>query len=124
LLAVPPRSRPQELKISDAADVLQPVVLEQRESGGVVTAVLQALEAAEQKLLASPLPHVADDPAHTRLLLPIIVGNAIECEAVALAKLVLFPARNSLKRRRARLKRPLPASETVSRALVRRAPRS
>ena len=54
----------QRLEVADGADVVEPVVLAQRDPGGVVAAVLEPLEALEQQVLAGSLPDVSDDPAH------------------------------------------------------------
>ena len=58
----------QVLERADGADVVEPVVLEERDPGGVVAAVLQALEAMEQERLALTRSDVSDDPAHGLVL--------------------------------------------------------
>ncbi len=56
-------------EVADGAHRLdQPVVLrEEGEAGGVVPAVLEALEAGEDQLTARPASDVSDDPAHAAL---------------------------------------------------------
>ena len=56
----------QVLEVADGARVLEPVVLEQGDPGRVVAAVLEALEAVEQQVLALTRPYVSDDSAHWR----------------------------------------------------------
>jgi hypothetical protein len=56
--------RLQHLEIADGAHIVDLAVLPQREPGRVVTAVLEALETLEQKVLTGSLPDVSDDPAH------------------------------------------------------------
>src|SRR6185437_9113211 len=58
----------QELEIADRAHILEPAVLAKRNPGGVVTAVLEPLEALKEKLLRGPTTDVSDDPAHPKLL--------------------------------------------------------
>ena len=58
----------QELKIAHGADVLEAAVFAQRETGGVVAAVLEALEAVQQQLLRRTATDISDDPAHPKLL--------------------------------------------------------
>jgi hypothetical protein len=54
----------QVAEVADGADVVEGVVLTQHDPGGVVTAVLEALEAVEKERLACPGPDVSDDSAH------------------------------------------------------------
>ena len=54
----------QELKVPDGADVLEPVVFEERDPRGVVAAVLEPLEALDEKRLRCSRPDVSDDAAH------------------------------------------------------------
>ena len=49
---------------ADRAHVVETISLEQRDAGGVVAAVLQALEALEEQRLALTRPDVSDDSAH------------------------------------------------------------
>ena len=56
----------QSLEIADGPDVIEAVLLEQREPGGVVASVLEALEAAEEKTFRLAPTDVSDDPAHPR----------------------------------------------------------
>jgi hypothetical protein len=58
----------QELEIADCAHVLEPAVLAKRDPGGLVTAVLEPLQALKEKLLRGPTTDVSDDPAHPKLL--------------------------------------------------------
>ncbi len=61
----------QVLEVADGAQVLQPVRFEQRDPGGVIAAVLEALQAVQKQVLALPRPDVSDDPAHvSRLAFP------------------------------------------------------
>src|SRR5262249_2114201 len=52
------------LQVPDRAHVVGAVVLAQGDAGGVVPAVLEAPETAEQKRLRPPRPDISDDPAH------------------------------------------------------------
>jgi hypothetical protein len=61
--AVPARCGLQVLEIADRARITELVVLEQRDPGGVVAPVLEALEAVEEELLALTEADVSDDPA-------------------------------------------------------------
>jgi hypothetical protein len=54
----------EEGEVSHRADVVEPVVLEEREPGRVVAAVLEPLEAVEQKVLRRSPTDVSDDAAH------------------------------------------------------------
>ena len=54
----------QVLEVADGAEVRKPVVLEQREAGRVIAAVLEPLEPAQEKRLRGPRADVSDDPAH------------------------------------------------------------
>ena len=54
----------QSLEIADGPDIVEAVLLEQREPGGVVASILEALEAAEEKTFRLPPADVSDDPAH------------------------------------------------------------
>ena len=56
--------RLQVVERADRADVVETMALEERDSGRVIAAVLQALEALEQERLALTRPDVSDDPAH------------------------------------------------------------
>ena len=58
----------QELEIANGAHVLEAAVFAQRETGGVVAAVLESLEAVQQQLLRSTVTDISDDPAHPKLL--------------------------------------------------------
>src|SRR5207249_1936280 len=58
----------QKLKVAHRAHVFEAAVLAQRDAGGVVTAVLEALETVEQQVLRSPVTDVPDDSAHPKLL--------------------------------------------------------
>ena len=62
--AVRSGARLQIVEGADRADVVETRVLEERDAGGVVAAVLQALEAVEQERLALTRSDVSDDPAH------------------------------------------------------------
>src|SRR5690348_924044 len=113
--AVRPCGRPKVREVADGADVVEPVLLEERKAGGVVTAVLETLEPLQEQRLRFTRPHVSDDSAHPKLLPSaaagpwILLGDRI---------LPLLP-----KNAESPAFQPLPASEEVSRALVRRAPR-
>ena len=54
----------QVLEVADRANVLEPVVLAQRDAGRVVAAVLEAAQPFEQERLRLSRPDVSDDPAH------------------------------------------------------------
>ena len=56
-------------EVADGADVLEPVVLEQRDPGRVVAAELEPLAAPQKQRLRRPATDVSDDPAHARRLL-------------------------------------------------------
>ena len=56
----------QLVEVSDGADVVEALVLDEAEPGRVIAAVLEPLEPLEQKLLRSPRAHVSDDPAHSK----------------------------------------------------------
>src|SRR5580765_2190750 len=58
----------QDLEIADCAHVLEPAVLAKGDPGGVVTAVLEPLQALQEKLLRGPTTDVSDDAAHPKLL--------------------------------------------------------
>ena len=62
--AVRPGARLQVVERADRANVVEARVLEERDAGGVVAAVLEALEAVEQERLALTRSDVSDDPAH------------------------------------------------------------
>src|SRR5207253_2591968 len=54
----------QKLEVADRTYRLDLAVFDQRQAGGVVAAVLQALEACEQKLPTRTLAHISNDSAH------------------------------------------------------------
>ena len=70
--AVRPRRVLQVLEVADRADVVEPVVLEERDAGRVVAAVLEPLEALEQERLALPAADVSDDSAHLKPPFPTL----------------------------------------------------
>ncbi len=51
-------------RLPDRADGVDPPVIEQGETGGVVSAVLELLEARDQQVAAWPPAHISDDAAH------------------------------------------------------------
>ena len=53
-------------QVADRADVLEPGVLEQGDSGRVVAAELEPLQAGDQDVLGGTASDVSDDPAHAR----------------------------------------------------------
>ncbi len=53
-------------EVADGADVVERVVLAQRDPGGVVAAVLEPAQSLEQKRLRLARPDVSDDSAHVR----------------------------------------------------------
>src|SRR5260221_3305562 len=59
------RSVLQELEVPDRADVLEAPLFEERDAGGVVAAIFQALEPLEQQRPGRPTADVSDDPAHS-----------------------------------------------------------
>src|SRR5207248_9062176 len=56
----------QEGEVPDGADIVEALVLTERDPGRVVAAVLEPLEAVEEKRLAGPRPDVSDDSAHLK----------------------------------------------------------
>src|SRR6202008_5040456 len=102
LRAVGAGGRLQVLQVADRADVVEPVVLEQRDARGVVAAVLEALQSRKQQRLRLAGSDVSDDPAHLRL----------------------FSSEIPVKTRKARPLRAFPAAGRLSRALDERARRS
>ena len=62
--ASPARALLQVVEWADCAHVLEARALEERDACGVVSAVLQALEAMEEERLALTRSDVSDDPAH------------------------------------------------------------
>ncbi len=56
----------QVLEVADRTCVLEPVLLEEGDTGRVIAAVLEALEAVEEQVLAFTRSYVSDDPAHWR----------------------------------------------------------
>jgi hypothetical protein len=58
------RDRTQLGEVADGADQLDVMLLvDQRQAGGVVAAVLESFEAGEQEWFAGPVADVADDAA-------------------------------------------------------------
>src|SRR5215210_2227442 len=106
----------QVLEVSDRTDVIEAVVLMQRDAGGVVAPVLEPLEALQQQVLRSAVADVSDDPAHPKLL--SVAAPSSEWIKIRFAVFRFDSAENA----KARLMRPLPAVEAVSRALVAREP--
>ena len=58
----------EHLEVTDRPHVVEPIVLAEGEPGGVVTAVLEPLEALEKEVLTRSPSDVPDDPAHARCL--------------------------------------------------------
>ena len=56
----------QVLEVADGPCVREPVLLEEGDAGRVIAAVLEALEAVEEQVLALTRSYVSDDPAHWR----------------------------------------------------------
>src|SRR5215207_2501711 len=56
----------EELQVADGADRVDLALSEQRQTSGVVTAVLQALQALQKKLPTRALAYVSNDSAHVR----------------------------------------------------------
>ena len=54
----------QLVEVPDGPDVVEPLVLEQRDAGRVVPAVLEALEPVKEERVRLPGAHVSDDAAH------------------------------------------------------------
>ena len=54
----------QLVEVADGADVVEPLVLEQRDAGRVIAAVLETLEPVKEERVRLPGAHVSDDPAH------------------------------------------------------------
>ena len=97
----------QELEVADGADVLEAVVLEERDARGVVTAVLEALKTLDEERLGCSRPDVSDDSAHP--VPPSLAGAAFR-----------FPLENAQEPGF----RVTPSSRSTSRALDEREPRS
>jgi len=85
------------LEIAHGAHVFEAAVLTQCDAGGVVAAVLEALEAVEQQLLCSPVTDVPDDPAHPKLL-----SVAAPCVQrwIEMLQIAVFPKAGSRKRQK------------------------
>ena len=67
------RRRVLELaEVADGADLGELPVLDEREAGGVIAAVLEPLEAVQEDRLAIPASDVSDDPAHVSRLSPVL----------------------------------------------------
>ena len=62
--AVEARRRLQLVEVADRADVVEALVLEQRDAGRVIAAVLEPLETLEEQRVRLPGAHVSDDSAH------------------------------------------------------------
>jgi hypothetical protein len=52
------------VEVPDGPNVVEPLVLEQRDAGRVVPAVLEALEPVKKERVRLPGAHVSDDAAH------------------------------------------------------------
>ncbi len=65
LRAVRARLLLQDLEVADGARVLEPVLLEQDDPGGVIASVLEPFEPLDEQRLRRPVADVPDDPAHT-----------------------------------------------------------
>src|SRR5262249_41711939 len=61
---VRPRGGDEVLEVADRADVVEPVLLAERETRGVVAAILEPAEPLQEERLGLARPHVSDDPAH------------------------------------------------------------
>ena len=68
--AVRVRLHAQVAEVADRSERLEVVTLEQAETGRVVAAVLEALEALHQQVLRTSFADVSDDPAHPKLPSP------------------------------------------------------
>src|SRR5262249_30870533 len=66
--AIRARRRLEALEIADRADVVETILLEERDPGRVIAPVLEALEPVEQERFRCSRPYVSDDPAHVTLL--------------------------------------------------------
>jgi len=66
--AVEPGLGLQLIEVTDGPNVLQPAVLEQRETRRVVPAVFEPLQPLKEESLRGPRAHVSDDPAHVSSL--------------------------------------------------------
>ena len=51
-------------EVADRSDRIDPAVVEQGETGGVISAVFELLEAGDQQVAARPPAHISDDAAH------------------------------------------------------------
>ena len=54
----------QEREIPDGADVIEAVLLEERDAGRVIAPVLEALQTLQKQRLRGPAADISDDPAH------------------------------------------------------------
>ena len=57
----------QEREVPDGADVLEAVLLEERDPGRVIAPVLEALQSLQEQRLRGPAADISDDPAHPRV---------------------------------------------------------
>ncbi len=98
----------------DGTNVLEAPLFEECDPGGVVPAVLEALEPCKQERLRCPIPDISDDPAHPE---PPFLTGPIDRGAAPKGAC----PRSSPRKRKKPGCGPVPSSETVSRALVERA---
>ena len=55
---------PQVGQVADRAHAVDLAVIEQRDAGGVISAVLELFEAGDQEIATRPAAHISDDAAH------------------------------------------------------------
>jgi hypothetical protein len=63
--------RAQVREVADGTDRVDPAAIEQGEAGGVVSAVLELLEAGDEQIATRPPAHISDDAAHLSLRLEV-----------------------------------------------------
>src|SRR5437870_679888 len=87
----------QELEVPDGADVVETVLLAQRDPSGVVAAVLEPLQPVEQEILCLTTADVTDDPAHldSSRLPPQDVRRVVCAPRLQFSRMTLGPKRQS-----------------------------
>ena len=70
-------------EVAHRVDTAHRAVLDQREEGGVIPAVLQTLQSLQQQVAAIARPDVSDDPAHGRISLTSIAPFRANLETIS-----------------------------------------
>src|SRR5437763_1773561 len=65
----------QGVAVAARADVVEPLRLPEDDPGGVVAAVLEALEPLQEERLRLTRSDVSDDPAHSKLLSSLVAAE-------------------------------------------------